>query len=68
MMLLEPGEDEGMMKPVLQVFRDPGNSPHFPYLQSIVIFPLSQTSRSGLVFYIFLGLPELIVHTVPCYG
>lgn len=48
MMLLEPGGDEGVMEPILQVFRDLGRS-SIPLTYKSLLYPL-QKSRFGVVF------------------
>lgn len=61
MMLLEPGGDEGVMEPILQVFRDLGRS-SIPLIYKSLLYSL-QKSRFGVVFKNhFSSLPELTFH------
>ena len=66
MMLLEPGGDEGVMEPILQVFRDLRRS-SIPLIYTSLLYSL-QKSRFGVVFKNhFSSLPELTFHTVLCH-
>ena len=66
MMLLEPGGDEGVMEPILRVFRDLGKS-SIPLIYKSLLYS-RQKSRFGVVFKNhFSSLPELTFHTVLCH-
>lgn len=67
MMLLEPGGDERVMEPILQVFRDPGTIPT-PLIYKALLHFLYLKHHDLVSVYVFPALPKLTLHPVSHHG